>query len=291
VSLLTHYICYCGPFWKRRTYISQLLFGPFEGRVGLLTECSCCWGPLQSRVGLPAHYSCCWGPLSKQSSLLAHSSCFWGPFEGRVLNYDVVRKILYARIIKFSPNVRNIYARNTLSEAPAVGAQSKCLPCRPLNISLYITVTMEWSYMRIWNRLNMFCFIRYAYFLTWCAHENTVIQSYLYIIEHIEVADEFITSKNADLTRFFTINLTHPDRLKNRPGWKKPSVGALVSGHMRQNAHVGLSLYLLTCIGDLRYKMVLIWTCSVHQEIDKSRHQRGLCMRISASKKPNAHAL
>jgi len=29
----------------------------------------------------------------------------------------------------------------------------------------------------------------------------------------------------------------------------------------------------------------------MYQEINKSRHQRGLCMRISASKKPNAHAL
>jgi len=29
---------------------------------------------------------------------------------------------------------------------------------------------------------------------TWCAHTNTVIENYLYIIEHIEVTDEFITS-------------------------------------------------------------------------------------------------
>jgi len=29
--------------------------------------------------------------------------------------------------------------------------------------------------------------------------------SYLYIIEHIEAADEFITSKNTDVTRFFII--------------------------------------------------------------------------------------
>jgi len=29
----------------------------------------------------------------------------------------------------------------------------------------------------------------------------------------------------------------------------------------------------------------------MHQEINKFRHQQGLCMRISASKKPNAHAL
>jgi len=28
----------------------------------------------------------------------------------------------------------------------------------------------------------------------------------------------------------------------------------------------------------------------MHQEINKSRHQQGLCMRISASRKPNAHA-
>jgi len=40
--------------------------------------------------------------------------------------------------------------------------------------------------MAIWNRLNTFCFIRYAYFLTWCAHVNTNIKV-LCIIEHIEV--------------------------------------------------------------------------------------------------------
>jgi len=29
----------------------------------------------------------------------------------------------------------------------------------------------------------------------------------------------------------------------------------------------------------------------MHQVINKSRHQQGLCRRISAIKKPNAHAL
>jgi len=29
----------------------------------------------------------------------------------------------------------------------------------------------------------------------------------------------------------------------------------------------------------------------MHQEINKSRNQQGLCMRISASKEPNAHSL
>jgi len=79
--------------------------------------------------------------------------------------------------------------------------------------------------MRIWNRLNTFCFIRYAYFLTWCAHVNAIIWSYLYIIEHIAVADEFITSKNPDLRRLFIIKPWHPGRLKitdQKSGLRKP---------------------------------------------------------------------
>jgi len=46
------------------------------------------------------------GALVRQSSLLTHCGCSWGLLEGRVLNYDVVRKILYERIIKFSPKMR-----------------------------------------------------------------------------------------------------------------------------------------------------------------------------------------
>jgi len=59
---------------------------------------------------------------------------------------------------------------------------------------------------------------------------------------------------------------------------------------VNRSVHVDLSQYLLTFTGDLRYKMLLILTCAMHQEINKFRHQQGLCMRISASKKPNAHA-
>jgi len=36
--------------------------------------------------------------------------------------------------------------------------------------------------------------------------------------------------------------------------------------------------------------MFLMSTCAMHQEISKSRHQKGLCMRISASEKHDAHA-
>jgi len=41
-------------------------------------------------------------------------------------------------------------------------------------------------------------------------HANTATNSYLYIIEHVEVADEVITSKHRDLTRFFIIKPRHP---------------------------------------------------------------------------------
>ena len=42
-------------------------------------------------------------------------------------------------------------------------------------------------------------------------------------------------------------------------------------------------LYLSTFTAYLRYKMLLISTCAMNQEINKSRHQKGLCMRFSAS--------
>jgi len=42
------------------------------------------------------------------------------------------------------------------------------------------------------------------------------------IMEHIEVADEFITSRNTDLMRFFRVKPRQPGRQKNRSGWKKP---------------------------------------------------------------------
>jgi len=80
-----------------------------------------------------------------------------------------------------------------------------------------------------------FCFIRYAFFLTWCVHANNC---YLHIIEHIEVAHEFITSKNPDLTRFFMVKARHPGRLKKQIWVERNAVGAL-HGHMRKNACYG----------------------------------------------------
>jgi len=42
--------------------------------------------------------------------------------------------------------------------------------------------------VRVWNRLNMVCFIRYAYFFTWWAHANAVITGgFVYIIRFMIV--------------------------------------------------------------------------------------------------------
>jgi len=86
-----------------------------------------------------------------------------------------------------------------------------------------------------WNRLNTFCFIQYAYFLTWCAHVNTVMSSYPDIIEHIEVADEFITSENTHFTWFFIIKSRNTGRLRKQIWVEKNLSGS--PGHMRQNAY------------------------------------------------------
>jgi len=48
-------------------------------------------------------------------------------------------------------------------------------------------------------------------------------------IEHIEVADEFITSENPDLMRVFIIKPRHLSRLKKQIGVEETAVGALVT--------------------------------------------------------------
>ena len=94
--------------------------GPFES-VGIIYY-SCNFRSFESRVGLPAHYS-----------------CYWGPFEGRVLNYDVVREILYERIINLSPKVKNIYPQNTLKGAPEIGGPRQ-VGCQMAGISPALAV-------------------------------------------------------------------------------------------------------------------------------------------------------
>jgi len=62
------------------------------------------------------------------------------------------------------------------------------------------------------------------------------MQSYLYIIQHIEVADEFITSKNTDCMRFFIVKSRHAGRLTKKQIWVERTLSGS-HGHMRQNAY------------------------------------------------------
>jgi len=118
MSLLTHYIRYCGPLWKRRTY--SCYCGPFESRA--LTQSSCCWAPGKAEyMHITAVVG---GPLkAEQPTYTLQLLLGVGVFQGRVLNYeyDVVRKILYEQIVSFSPKMRNIYSGNTLR-----GAGGRC---------------------------------------------------------------------------------------------------------------------------------------------------------------------
>jgi len=62
----------------------------------------------------------------------------------------------------------------------------------------------------------------------WCKHCNIK-----FIIERIEVADEFVTSENPDLTRVFIIKPRHPGRLKKQTWVEKNRSGS--PGHIRKN--------------------------------------------------------
>jgi len=111
------------------------------------------------------------------------------------------------------------------------------------------------------------------------------LKIYFYIIAHIEVADEFITSKNTDLTGFFIIKPRHLGRLKKQiwvdsgspgspghppdPNVWEPSVGALVIRRIqmclqRRGAHLehifSASEAKSFCSTDLK-----LWRCLLHR--------------------------
>jgi len=61
------------------------------------------------------HIAVVGGPFKSRVAYLHIAVALGEPFEGGVLNYGVVRKIFYERITTFSPKMRNVYVRNTLS--------------------------------------------------------------------------------------------------------------------------------------------------------------------------------
>jgi len=70
-----------------------------------------------------------------------------------------------------------------------------------------------------------------------CQHCNINL---FHFIEHTEVADEFITSKNPHVTWFFIIKPRHPSRLKKQVWVEKARSGT--SGHMRKHAYYTVTL-------------------------------------------------
>jgi len=143
----------------------------------------------------------------------------WYPFEGKVLNYGVVRKILYERIINLSPKIRNTYTRNTMREAPKRGARGNCFICLQLNTPLYIILIMIlYENMKpiehvLVQTIRFLSHLMYAW-----KHKDifVLVNTLKFLINLVEVADEFITSKDTDSTRFFIIKPTHSVRLKTQ---------------------------------------------------------------------------
>jgi len=82
------------------------------------------------------------GALVKQSNLHI-AVALGGPFEGRVLNYDVVRKMLYKRIIIFHQNEEYLRAKYLEGAPKKGGGRGKCLACLPLNTPLYARNTLR----------------------------------------------------------------------------------------------------------------------------------------------------
>jgi len=67
------------------------------------------------------HITVVGGPFKSRVAYLHVAVALGGPFESGVLNYDVVRKMLYERITTFLLKMRNIYARNALRGTPDRG--------------------------------------------------------------------------------------------------------------------------------------------------------------------------
>ena len=113
------------------------------------------------------------GPLEKKSAYALQ--LLWAPLNARYLHITTAvgdhfeSKVAYLyNTVAVGPPWKNFrhYSCNGWPEASASLAFPSTHHC---------VKPWQWSHMRVWNRLNTFCFIWYAYFLTWCAHVNTVM--------------------------------------------------------------------------------------------------------------------
>jgi len=157
---------------------------------------------------------------SFESKVFTHCNCCWGPFESKVA-------YLYVTVAIGRP-LKAEYWIMMWSEIPWGGSEKgdrgKCLACLPLNTPLYITLTMiVYENMKPIEHvlLHLICIL--SHLMCACKHCNIKLST-VYIIEHIEDADEFITSKKIDLRRNFIIKPWHPGRQKitdKKSGWKK----------------------------------------------------------------------
>jgi len=146
------------------------------------------------------------------------------------------------------------------------GARGRCLTCLSLKTPLYITLTMilyenmkpieHVLLHRICVRSHLMCALNTA---------NAKLSLYC-IIEHIEVADEFITSKNVDFTRFFIIKPRHTGQLKKQIWVEKTLSGS--PSNMRQNA----------CYRNLRRTFEDLLPCYCYAIKIKGRLQQSACI-------------
>jgi len=173
--VLTYYSCYWVPLWKQSTVAVR---GPFESRGRTHYSCCWGLLQKQSIYALHWLLAGLWkqstnalqvllGALSKprtytlqlllrallKKEYLHITMTVGGPFESRVLThyrdcwralwklstYDLLlRSILFEWIIRFSPQMRKLYARNTSRRSLKGSTRGKCLNLLPLNTPLGI---------------------------------------------------------------------------------------------------------------------------------------------------------